>query len=358
MGQSLTTIQFYAHGRRHSTLTGYTKHTKSFPEYNNSPPQSAAYLSPGSPTLDSVDLTGKTIVITGANSGIGYSLATYCAGKNATVLMFCRSQERGDAAAAAIAAATSCDPSNVKCVKCDVGLKSSIDAAVSSLPSSLRVDGLVCNAGILLNDRQLTDDGIECTAATHLVYGSYYFSKRLLGSAGAGSAGARLSDSARVVFLSSGGMYNTKFSWEGCLSIDPSRYRCVKGAPRRTCTTRTRTNSTLLCTSAHSGNLAYAYAKRGQVLLAEELTKAQGAEGKRIFVSAHPGWVDTPAVDLAYGSGKRALQPMRNMWQGAEGISWLLSAADGKLRSGEFYLDRGVQVSEGTASLRCSNSCS
>lgn len=196
-------------------------------------------------------------------------------------------------------------------MQCDVGLKSSIDAAISSLPASLRVDSLVCNAGVLLNERTLTEEGLECTAATHLVYGSYYLTKRLLSS-----EAARLADDGKVVFLSSGGMYNTKFSWAGCLSLDPDRY---------------------------SGNLSYAYAKRGQVLLAEELTKAQPEGGKRSFVSAHPGWVDTPAVDLAYGSGKRALQPMRDLWQGAEGIAWLLTAPAGEVESGGFYLDRGVQ---------------
>ncbi|GMI20830.1 hypothetical protein TeGR_g2727 [Tetraparma gracilis] len=311
MGQSLTTIQFYAHGRRHSTLTGYRKHVASYPAYASSAPQPSAYLPPSHPDLDAADLSGKTVVITGANSGIGYALATYCAGKNASVLMFCRSQERGDKAARTIQEETSCAPGNVRCVQCDVGLKSSIDAAISSLPASLRVDSLVCNAGVLLNERTLTEEGVECTAATHLVYGSYYLTKRLLSS-----EAARLADDGKVVFLSSGGMYNTKFSWAGCLSLDPDRY---------------------------SGNLSYAYAKRGQVLLAEELTKAQPEGGKRSFVSAHPGWVDTPAVDLAYGSGKRALQPMRDMWQGAEGIAWLLTAPAGEVESGGFYLDRGVQ---------------
>ena len=41
--------------------------------------------------------------------------------------------------------------------------------------------------------------------------------------------------------------------------------------------------------------------------------------------SCHPGWVDTPAVEEAYGSKKKFLEPMRNGWQGAEGIAWLMS---------------------------------
>ena len=41
--------------------------------------------------------------------------------------------------------------------------------------------------------------------------------------------------------------------------------------------------------------------------------------------SCHPGWVDPPAVEEAYGSKKKFLEPMRNGWQGAEGIAWLMS---------------------------------
>jgi dehydrogenase/reductase SDR family protein 12 len=110
-------------------------------------------------------------------------------------------------------------------------------------------------------------------------------------------------------------MYNTKFpSWDVAMSrADPSAY---------------------------NGNMAYAYAKRGQVLLAERWTRDFP---QIVWLSAHPGWTATPAVDAAYGEQKKYLEPMRTTWQGAEGIAWLMSADRTKLESGAFYLDREPQ---------------
>lgn len=61
-------------------------------------------------------------------------------------------------------------------------------------------------------------------------------------------------------------------------------------------------------------------------------------------VSCHPGWTSTPAVDEAYGSSKRFLEPMRSPWEGAEGIIWLCVAPAEKLETGAFYLDRHPQT--------------
>merc|ERR1712130_625214 len=90
----------------------------------------------------------------------------------------------------------------------------------------------------------------------------------------------------------------------------------------------------------YDGTITYAYAKRGQVILAEEMTK-QHPDVK--FVCAHPGWVDTAAVEDAFGSGKKILEPMRNTWEGAEGMTWLMGVDGDEIQSGEFYLDRKVQ---------------
>ena len=118
----------------------------------------------------------------------------------------------------------------------------------------------------------------------------------------------------RLVIVSSGGMYNTNFpKWEIATSL--------KGK--------------------YNGNLVYAYAKRGQVLLAEQWA---GRHPAVAVVAAHPGWTLTEAVDAAYGDGKKWLEPMRTPWQGAEGIAWLLACPVEKIESGAFYLDRKPQV--------------
>ena len=62
------------------------------------------------------------------------------------------------------------------------------------------------------------------------------------------------------------------------------------------------------------------------------------------WLTCHPGWVETPAVDLAYGSQKKYLSPMRTPWEGAEGITWLFWKGRQALKNGGFYLDRAPQT--------------
>merc|ERR1712050_550161 len=101
------------------------------------------------------------------------------------------------------------------------------------------------------------------------------------------------------------------------------------------------TSTTSDPTWKYDGQLAYAYAKRAQVLLCERWSKSH-PEVK--VVSCHPGWTSTPAVTEAYGDTKKYLEPMRTPWQGAEGIAWLCVAPAEKIESGAFYLDRSPQV--------------
>ena len=87
--------------------------------------------------------------------------------------------------------------------------------------------------------------------------------------------------------------------------------------------------------------MAYVYCKRGQVLLCERWAKAHPTVK---FVTCHPGWTNTPAVDAAYGENKKYLEPMRTPWQGADGIVWLCVVAKDELENGAFYLDRSPCV--------------
>ena len=86
--------------------------------------------------------------------------------------------------------------------------------------------------------------------------------------------------------------------------------------------------------------MAYVYAKRGQVLLAEYWASKFP---KVKVVSCHPGWTGTDGVDAAYGAKKSMLEPLRSLWQGAEGVCWLTTTPANQLKSGEFYLDREPQ---------------
>jgi len=304
MGSAISTTQFYLYGRKNFTQTGYKKHLSKY----KFPVQKSPAIRLGQEGADDVDLTGKVVIVTGANSGIGKDLATYAAAKGAKLYMFCRSKDRAEKAKKEIIDATSSDTVNIVLV--DLGEIASVRNAVQELQNKEnKVDVLICNGGVLLNEKQTTEEGNEVTFASHLLGGSYLLSQLLIPQFNA-------SEDPRIIFVSSGGMYNTAFpDWSTATSSKDAKHE-------------------------YNGNLAYAYAKRGQVLLAEEYAKLYP---KIKTVTCHPGWTNTPAVDLAYGESKKYLEPMRTVWQGAEGIGWLMGAKGSDLESGAFYLDRSVQ---------------
>ena len=192
----------------------------------------------------------------------------------------------------------------------DVGELNQVRTAAEEIKSSeSKVDCIICNAGVLLNEKKLTSEGRESTIASHLIGGSYLLPTLLLPELKA--AGSE----ARVVFTTSGGMYLTKMpTWD--IST------CTKADQK------------------YDGVMAYSFAKRGQVLLAERFAKVHP---ELTWISAHPGWTATAAVDDAFGKDKAYLEPMRNVWQGAEGISWVATVSKAKLENGGLYLDREKQ---------------
>jgi hypothetical protein len=120
----------------------------------------------------------------------------------------------------------------------------------------------------------------------------------------------------------------------------------------------------------YDGQMQYAIAKRGQVILAELLARkysqeysqagsgtseaGSGTSGCNVrVVSCHPGWCDTPGVRGVYSESTRKwLEPLRSLREGVEGICWLLAAGcqpagsqaaektdNHVIENGEFYLD-------------------
>lgn len=295
-GQFAATTQFYLYGKKHCTRTGYENASKNYADAGKQE--------------EKLDLKGKCYMVTGANSGVGKEVATYLASKQATVYMVCRNPARAEAARAEIVEKTKSD--RVRVLLADVSLEKDIRRIMTEFTEDhgeTALDALVCNAGAMAHERTLTEEGVEITFASHLLFGTYllgYLAMPLLKKAKSGG---------RLVVVSSGGMYNSAFpEWEIATA--------QKGEFNR--------------------QLAYAYAKRGQVLLCErwavEYPMVQ-------CVSCHPGWTDTPAVNAAYSAFEKSLlEPMRTPWQGAEGIAWLCVADNLAIDSGSFYLDRKPQV--------------
>jgi len=101
-------------------------------------------------------------LITGANSGIGKATAEALARAGDTVLMVCRSTERGEAARADIVAATGND--RVELLLADLASQADIRRLADEVTSRYdRLDVLVNNAGIFKDDYAETPDGFELT---------------------------------------------------------------------------------------------------------------------------------------------------------------------------------------------------
>ncbi len=219
----------------------------------------AGWLKEGTDLLDSsLSLEGKVAMVTGANSGVGFEVAQFLAKKGAEVHLVCRSAKRGEEARQAMIAASG--SAKVHLLTCDCSLEADVRAAWATFANGRaapQLDILVCNGGALLNERTLTSERIEVTFACHLLFGTYLLGKLAMPSLAA-TAGARL------VVVSSGGMYNTKFpAWEVATSLE----------------------------GEYNGQLAYAYAKRGQVLLCERWPSAVDMPPPLAEDTAHlPPW--------------------------------------------------------------------
>jgi NAD(P)-dependent dehydrogenase (short-subunit alcohol dehydrogenase family) len=108
------------------------------------------------------DLTDRRVIVTGANSGLGFETAKVLAGKNAHVTLAVRDTARGDHAAAAIG-------SNVDVAALDLADLASVRAFAANWSESnpTGLDLLINNAGIMATPRRLSADGFEMQLATN-----------------------------------------------------------------------------------------------------------------------------------------------------------------------------------------------
>ena len=106
------------------------------------------------------DQTGRTILITGANSGIGFEAARALAQHGATVVMGCRNRSKADEAVSQIEAT---EPSgSVEILEMDLSDLDSVAAAAAEFRATNdRLDVLVNNAGLMATPNQRTSQGFE-----------------------------------------------------------------------------------------------------------------------------------------------------------------------------------------------------
>lgn len=251
-------------------------------------------------------MQGRVVLCTGANSGLGRFASEFLARRGAEVHMLCRDESRGEAARREIVAQTG--NSNVHLHVVDVEHGASVRRFAESFNSSGRpVHCLINNAGAIPASHSITEDGLESAMAC-MAGGSFLLTALLLPALHRGNPG-------RVVNVSSGGMYTVK------LDVDDLEMRG----------------------RSYDGTLAYALAKRAQVMLTEGWAARCRGNVNVVFHSMHPGWADTPGVRTSLPSfHERMKDDLRDTAQGADTVLWLAMAPEGgdPARSGLFWFDR------------------
>ncbi len=243
-------------------------------------------------------LEGKRYVVTGANSGIGKAATRQLAERGAEIVMVCRSPDRAEEARDELIASTGNEN-----LELDITDLSSLEQAAGlaeRLENGPSVDALVHNAGALLDERKITDEGYEVTFAVH-VASPFLINRRL--------SDQLESWQSRVVWVSSGGMYTQRLQLESL----------ARGHKN------------------FDGVVAYAQCKRAQVILTDEFASRYGMH----INSMHPGWVDTPGVRSSLPTFYDVTRKMlRSPDEGADTIVWLAASPQAADVSGEFFLDR------------------
>jgi hypothetical protein len=202
---------------------------------------------------DLPSFTGRTVIVTGANSGLGAVTARELAAKGAKIVMAVRNTEKGEAAAQQIRG-------QVEVRQLDLQDLSSVRRFADGID---KADVLINNAGIMAASYALTDDGFETQIGTNHL-GHFALTNLLL---------PKLTD--RVVTVSS------MAHWPGRITFDDLNWKSRRYSPW----------------------LAYSQSKLANLLFTSELQRRLEAVGSPLrALAAHPGYSHT---NLQGASGRK-----------------------------------------------------
>ncbi|MFP8490057.1 SDR family oxidoreductase [Gracilimonas sp. Q87] len=136
----------------------------------------------------------KLVVITGANSGIGYETTKALAQKGAFLVMVCRNEDKAESARKEIIEETG--NSGIEIVLCDFSIQAEIHQAAEKINEHYeKIDVLINNHGFLASEKEETVDGLEKTFAVNHI-GYFLFTKLLLDK-------VKAADSGRIISVAS-----------------------------------------------------------------------------------------------------------------------------------------------------------
>jgi len=248
-------------------------------------------------TEDIPDQGGKSVIVTGANSGIGFETARFLALHGATVIMACRNLEKGQAAADQI---RSQNPrGQVILQRLDLADLASVGQfAENYLAEFDRLDILINNAGVMVPPYQRTADGFELQFGTNHL-GHFKLTGLLIDM-------LQSTPDARVVTVSSGLHIFGRINFQ------------VLNSQR-----------------SYQKMLAYCQSKLANVLFGYELQRrAAGSGGFPISIVVHPGFAATNVQ--RYNPLFRMLNPILAQSQAMGALPSLYAATSPEIHGGEY----------------------
>lgn len=267
-------------------------------------------------TIDMPDLTGKVIVVTGGNSGIGYEAAKAFARKGATTVLACRSMDKATAALFALKQET--PDALAEIMELDLASLASVRRFAEAFQANYeRLDVLVNNAGIMMVPYGRTEDGFERQFGTNHL-GHFALTGLLLDT-------IKKTPEARVVNISSGGHRM------GNIELSNLMYEGGKG---------------------YSPLGAYGRSKLANLLFTYELQRRFDAAGiNALAVAAHPGTSNTNLASHMSEQGPlRLIMPLfaRTMQSAAMGaLPTIRAAVDGGVQGGDYFGPNGFLEQSG-----------
>lgn len=273
------------------------------------------------PALESYQLRGKVVVLTGGTSGIGKAGAQLYARLGATLVIVGRSPEKTLETIQWLKRNTG--NHSIHSVLGDLGSRDDVIKIAAELGAQFPIiDVLAHNAGALFNTRRRSSNGcdlsVELMVATPFLLTGLLLPQLRRAKNNAGPA--------RVLTMSSGGMYTQGLTVDDLQMSDGS----------------------------YQGAQQYARAKRAQVVL-NEMWATKIGKADIVFHSLHPGWVNTPGITEALPGFSKVLSPLgllRTPREGADTMVWL-SADDTAMNcSGAFWHDRAIRSIDMSSTTR------
>ena len=249
----------------------------------------------GTPTM-----THRTVVLTGATSGIGRAAAAALAEAGAGLCLVGRNPGQLESTRLEVSE-FGCEANTEVADLADLAQVRDVAGRIAE--RYVKIDVLLNNAGALFRSPRTVAGGFESTVALNLL-SPYLLTEWLLPSLVAASG--------RVITMTSAGMYTQRFDL----------------------------SSLVMSEGVYDGVVAYARAKRAQVVLTEEWQRRYGGRGVDFHV-VHPGWSDTPGLSDGLPGFVRVMKPLlRTPAEGAETAVWLAGRPAGTDRGGSLWLDR------------------